>query len=192
MKFIGTSYSSYTKVIHKIWCRSTKFLWKSKFRSGSGFGSGSWFYFGLQYQTYISYIEDTHQIFFGSANSFESYCVHMKSPRTYVQSDIQTDRQTSRQTEIFFGLFRLLRHKNHEHSSKGENFFFHSCDYNTFSFYILRMWWESNITILAIHHSKIFCWHFWRIFPYCWVKFTQVRLANFSIHINLNSPSKGL
>ena len=23
-------------------------------------------------------------------------------------------------------------------------FFFHSCDYNTFSFYILRMWWESK------------------------------------------------
>ena len=22
--------------------------------------------------------------------------------------------------------------------------FFHSCDYNTFSFYVLRMWWESN------------------------------------------------
>ena len=27
-------------------------------------------------------IEDTHQILFASANSFESYCVHMKSPRT--------------------------------------------------------------------------------------------------------------
>ena len=25
-----------------------------------------------------------------------------------------------------------------------ENFFFHSCDYNTFSFYILRMWWGSR------------------------------------------------
>ena len=24
------------------------------------------------------------------------------------------------------------------------SFFFHSCDYNTFSFYILRMWWESK------------------------------------------------
>ena len=36
----------------------------------------------LQDQTYISYIEDTHQILFGSASSFESYCVHMKSPRT--------------------------------------------------------------------------------------------------------------
>ena len=23
-------------------------------------------------------------------------------------------------------------------------FFFHSCDYNTFSYYILRMWWESK------------------------------------------------
>ena len=28
----------------------------------------------------------------------QSYCVHMKSPRTYVHPDIQTDRQTDRQT----------------------------------------------------------------------------------------------
>ena len=54
-------------------------------------------YFGFQYQTYISDIEDTHQILFGSANSLESYCVHMKSPRTYVRTDIQTD--------IFFACF---------------------------------------------------------------------------------------
>ena len=84
MKFIGKSYSLYTKDIHLVRCRSAKFLWKSKFCSGSGLGSGSWFYFGLQYQTYISYIEDTHQILFGSANFFESYCVHI---RTYVQTD---------------------------------------------------------------------------------------------------------
>ena len=62
------------------------FLWKSKFCSGSRSGSGLWFYFGFQYQTYISYIEDTHQILFGSANSFES-CVHIKSPRTYRQTE---------------------------------------------------------------------------------------------------------
>ena len=88
---------------------------------------------------YISYIEDTHQILFGSANSFKSYCVHMKSPRTYVHPDIQTNRQT----EIFVGFFCLLRHTNHENSLKGE-IFFHSCAYNTLSFYILRMWWESK------------------------------------------------
>ena len=91
--------------------------------------------FGFQYQTYISYIEDTHEILFGSANSFESYCVHIKRPCTY--------RQTDRRK--FFLLVCLLRHTKHEHSSKGENFFFfHSCDYNTCSFYILRMWWESK------------------------------------------------
>ena len=117
MKFIGTSHSLYTKDIHQIWCRSAKFLWKSKFCSGSGFGSGSWFYFGFQYQTYISYIEDTHHILFGFANSFESYCVHMKSPRTYVQPGRQTDRRT------FFCLFCLLRYTNHQHSSKREIFF---------------------------------------------------------------------
>ena len=140
MKFIGTSYSLYAKDIHQIWCRSAKFLWKSKFCSEWGSGSGSWHYFGFQYQTYISCMEDTHQILFGSANSFKSYCVQMKSSRTYVHPDIQT----SRQTEIFCSLYCLLRHKSHEHLSKGENFFFHSCNYNTFSFYILRMWWESK------------------------------------------------
>ena len=87
MKLIEKSYSLYTKDIHQIWCRSAKFLWKSKFCSESG--SGSWYYFGFQYQTYISYIEDTHQILFGSANSFESYCVHV---RTYTQTDGRTDR----------------------------------------------------------------------------------------------------
>ena len=64
--------------------------------------------------------------------------------KVHVRTYIQTSRQTDRQTEIFFGLFCLLRHKNHKHLSKGANFFFHSCDYNTFSFYILRMWWESK------------------------------------------------
>ena len=55
--------------------------------------------FGFQYQTYVSYIDDTHQILFRSANSFKSYCVHMKSPRTYIHPDTQTDRQTYRQTD---------------------------------------------------------------------------------------------
>ena len=112
MKFIGESYSLHAQDIHQIWCRSTKFLWKSKFCSESG----SWYYFGFQYQTYISYMEDIHQNLFGFANSFKSYCVHMKSPRTRVHLD--------RQTEIFFGLFCLLRHTNHEDLSKGQNFFF--------------------------------------------------------------------
>ena len=115
------------------------FLWKSKFCSGSG----SWYYFGFQYQTYISYIEDPHQILFGSANSFESYCVHMKSPRTYSQTTRQTDRETDGNCLC---LFCLLRHtiQNINIRQTERIFFFHSCDYNTFSFYILRMWWESK------------------------------------------------
>ena len=63
MKFIGESYSSYDK-----------------------FGVAP-HYFGFQYHTYISDIEDTHPILFGSANSFESYCVRMKIPHTYRQTD---------------------------------------------------------------------------------------------------------
>ena len=121
MKFIEESYSLYAKDIHQIWCWSAKFIWKSKFCSESRSGSGSWYYFGFRNQTYISYIEDTHQILFGSANSFKSYCVHMKSPRTYVHPDIQTDRQADGN---FFGFFCLLRHTNHEKFSKRENFFF--------------------------------------------------------------------
>ena len=125
MKFIKKSYASYTKDTHQIWCRAAKFLSKSKSCSGSG----SWFYFGFQYPTYISYIEDTHQILFGSSDSFESYCVHRQDPRTYVQPDRQTNFQTDRRT--FFCLFCVLRYPKHEHSSKGE-FFFQSCYYNTF------------------------------------------------------------
>ena len=45
----------------------------------------------------------------------------MKSPRTYVHPDIQTDRQTDGN---FFCSFCLLTYTKHEHSSKGENFFF--------------------------------------------------------------------
>ena len=86
-------YALCSKDTHKVWCRSAKFF--SKLKSFLRWGSGSWlwFYFGFQYQTYILYIEDTHQILFGSANSFESYCVHMKSPRTYIQTSRYPDRR---------------------------------------------------------------------------------------------------
>ena len=50
-------------------------------------------------------------------------CSHEKS--TYVRTSKQTDGRTDGRTGgIFFGLFCLLRHTNHEHLSKGENFFF--------------------------------------------------------------------
>ena len=122
MKFIGESYSLYAKDIHQIWCHSAKFLWKSKFCSESGSGSGSWYYIRFQYQTHIPYKEDTHQILFGSANSFKSYCAHTIQSTiqsTYVRTSRHRDRRN-----FFFGLFCLLRHKNYEHLSKGENFFF--------------------------------------------------------------------
>ena len=68
-------------------------------------GSGSWYHFGFPYQTYILYIEDTYPILFGFVNSFESYCVYMKSPRTYSQTTRQTDRQTDRRTFFLLVLF---------------------------------------------------------------------------------------
>ena len=55
-------------------------------------------------ESYSLYAKDIHQILFGSAKFFESYCVHMKSPRTTARRpDRQTDRQ--RQTDIFLCCF---------------------------------------------------------------------------------------
>ena len=38
--------------------------------------------FSLDFDTRPTF-HTNHQILFGSANSFESYCVHVESPRTY-------------------------------------------------------------------------------------------------------------
>ena len=155
---------------HQTWCRSAKFLSKSKSCSRSGSGSWSWFYFGFQYQTYISYIKDTHQILFGSANSFESYCVHSKILRTHGQTD--------RRTDIFFACC-VLRHTKHEHSSKGKNFF-HSCDYNIFSFYILCMWWEKVLEVLKIQVLQM---HFhWKYTPFLSISSTLYLKYQTSTH----------
>ena len=110
------------------------------FSTGSGSWSGSWFYFGFQYQTYISYIEVTHQILFRKL-----LCPQPGS--TYVQPDNQTDIQTHRQTDRrtdgnFFCLFYRLRHTKHEHSSKGENFF----STHAITILSLFMWWEGKKT----------------------------------------------
>ena len=55
------------------------------------------------------------------------YCLDPLTPSKVIVSTwkvhVRTYIQISRQTEIFFGLFCLLRHKNHEHLSNGENFF---------------------------------------------------------------------
>ena len=94
-KIIKKSSALCFKDTNQIWCRSAKFFSISKSCSRWGWGSGSWFYCGFQYQTNISYVEDTHQILFGSANSFETYYVHVESPRTYSHIDRQTDRWTN-------------------------------------------------------------------------------------------------
>ena len=61
--------------------------------------------------------------------------------RTYIQTDIQTDRQTDGNFFLLFLSFNIYKAWTF---IKRREFFFHSCDYNTFSFYILRMWWESK------------------------------------------------
>ena len=48
----------------------------------------------------------------------------MSTWKIYVRTARQPDKQTDRQTEIFLSSFCLLGHNKHEHSSKGENFFF--------------------------------------------------------------------
>ena len=61
-------------------------------------------------------MENTHQILFGSANSFKSYCVTGRD----VQTDVHTYMQTERQTEI---CSLLVLSSNTYKTSKGENFF---------------------------------------------------------------------
>ena len=141
MKFIGKRYSLYTKDFHKIPCRSAKFLWKSKFCLGSGSGSGWWFYLRFQYQTYIPYIEKTPIKF--CLDPLTPSKVIVYTSKVHVRADRRTDRQTDGN---FFVL--VLSSKTYKKWTLIERrqffFFFHSCDYNTFSFYILRMWWESK------------------------------------------------
>ena len=98
-KINNKSYALCFKDTHQIWCRSAKFCSKSKSCSRWGSGSDSWFYFGFQYQTYISYVEDTHQILFGSA---PSKVIVSTRKSTNVPTDIQTDRQTE---NLFFACF---------------------------------------------------------------------------------------
>ena len=65
------------------------------------------FSFEFRYLNYILYIEDTHQISFGSGNSFKSYCVHGQEPST----DRQTDGQRGRHTDIFVLFLSSKTHK---------------------------------------------------------------------------------
>ena len=71
--------------------------------------------------------------------------------KVHVRTYIQTSRQTDRQTEIFFGLFCHLRHTNHEHLSKGENFFFSvmRSKYSLFTYSVCDE--KVKISLLIIH-----------------------------------------
>ena len=66
-------------------------------------------YFGFQYQTYISYIDDTHQILFGPLTPSN---VIVSISKVHVRTGGRADRRT----EMFFCLCCLLRHRKHEHS----------------------------------------------------------------------------
>ena len=121
MKFIEKSHSLYTKDIHLVSLRKVFVKIKILFSIRIRIRILLW----ISIPDLHSIHRRHHQILFGSANSFESYCVHMKSPRMYIRhADMQTDRQTDRQREIFFCSYCLLTYTKHEHPSKGENFFF--------------------------------------------------------------------
>ena len=83
----------------------------------------------------------------------------MSTEKSHVQTDAQTDRQTDR---IFF--FARSDIQNMNIHQKERIFFFHSCNYNTFSFNILCMWWENKnigqifalIFVLRIRNDEFF------------------------------------
>ena len=84
--------------------------------------SGFYFISGFRYQYYILYTENTQQILFGFARSFKS-CVH--------------ERDAETQTDGFF--FSRLESQDIRNTDIDQEYFFHSCDYNNFSFHILCM-----------------------------------------------------
>ena len=57
---------------------------------------------------------------------------------------VQIDRQTDMQTDWIFLLVSCSKTYKTWTFIKRKEFFFYSCDYNTFSLYILHMWWESK------------------------------------------------
>ena len=122
MKINNKSYALCTKDTHQISCRSSKFC--ENHNPVQDQDQDHDFTFTHRSMNYISYIKDTHQILFGSADSFESYCVHYQNPRTYSQTDRQIDRLTNRRTDgrtdgrIFFCFFCVLRYTKHEYWKK--------------------------------------------------------------------------
>ena len=76
----------------------------------------------------------------------------MSTAKVHVQTDRQTDRR-----KYFLLVLSSKAYKTWTFVKRRE-FFFHSCDYNTFSFYILRMWWESTNWIpIPWNSSRLFC-----------------------------------
>ena len=69
--------------------------------------------------------------------------------KVHVRTYSQTDRRTDGQTDGNFCCLVLSSktYKSWTFVKRREFFVFHSCDYNTFSFYILRTWWESKKSI---------------------------------------------
>ena len=90
-----------------MWTIFNKSIWVSLILKATKFGAAPQSFCENQNpvqdqdQTYISYIEETHQILFRSANSFKSSCIHSQNTRMYVR----LDRLTDRQTEFSFACF---------------------------------------------------------------------------------------
>ena len=90
---------------------------------------------------------------FNTRPTFQTYktptkfCLDPLTPSTVIVSTwkvhVRTYVQADRRTEFFLLVLSFKTYKTWT-CVKRENFFSHSCDYNTFSFYILCMWWESK------------------------------------------------
>ena len=82
--------------------------------------------------------------------------VIVSTARIHVRTARQPDRQTDSQADenSFLLVLSSETYKTWTFIKRRE-FFIYSCDYNTFSFYVLRMRWESNIyQVLGIIGSR--------------------------------------
>ena len=88
------------------------------------------------------------------------FCLDPLIPSKVIVSTAKVHVQTDRRNFFLLLVLSSKTYKTWTFVKRREIFFFHSCDYNTFSFYILRMRWESknrceNLIILKTYELKL-------------------------------------